>query len=365
MPIPLLDLRAQYAAIRDDVDHAVREVLASQHFIGGPKVEEIERRIASYAHCKHGVGVSSGTDALLVCLMAESIGPGDEVIVPDYSFFATAGVVARLGATPVFVDIEPRSYGLDAALVEEAITPRTRAIVPVHLFGQIADVDPVLAIAARHGLVVIEDAAQAIGAEASGRRAGSMGHYGCLSFFPSKNLGGAGDGGMVLTNDEERADRVRALRVHGAKVKHHHTVVGANFRLDAIQAAILCAKLPYLEGWTRARQRNAARYRALLEGSPIDLPAELPGRRHVYNQFVIRCADRDRVRAELGARGIATEVYYPFPLHEQPCFATAARCTYPVSELAARTSLALPIYPELTSAQIDEVAVSLRAVVGA
>jgi dTDP-4-amino-4,6-dideoxygalactose transaminase len=365
MAVPLLDLKAQYAAIRDDVDRAVRDVLESQHFIGGAKLEELEHRIASYSQCKHGIGVSSGTDALLVCLMAESIGPGDEVIVPNYSFFATAGVVSRLGATPVFVDIEPRTYGLDVAQIEAAITPRTRAIVPVHLFGQIADLDPVLAIAARHGLVVIEDAAQAIGAEVSGRRAGSMGHYGCLSFFPSKNLGGAGDGGMVVTNDDDRADRLRTLRIHGAKVKYHHTVVGANFRLDALQAAILGAKLPYLDGWTAARQRNAARYRELLSGANVELPHELPERRHVYNQFVIRCADRDRVRSELGKRGISTEVYYPVPFHKQPCFASVptARGSFPESDLAARTSLALPIYPELTAGQMDEVVSALRGLV--
>lgn len=365
MPVPLLDLQAQYATIREEVDRAVREVLESQHFIGGPKVEELERSIAAHCQCRHGVGVSSGTDALLVCLMAESIGPGDEVIVPNYSFFATAGVVARVGATPVFVDIEPSSYGLDVAEVEAAITPRTRAIIPVHLFGQVADIDPVLSIAARHGLVVIEDAAQAIGAEARGRRAGSMGHYGCLSFFPSKNLGGAGDGGMVVTNDDARADRLRTLRVHGAKVKYHHTLVGANFRLDALQAAVLSVKLPYLDGWTAARQKNAAQYRALLRGSAVELPRELSDRRHVYNQFVIRCADRDQVRAQLAQRGIGTEIYYPVPFHRQPCFAsvpTAAR-SFPASDAAARTSLALPIYPELTVGQIEEVVAALRTFV--
>jgi dTDP-4-amino-4,6-dideoxygalactose transaminase len=367
MAVPFLDLRAQYATIRDEVDRAVRDILESQEFIGGPKVEDLERRVAGYCNCRHGVGVSSGTDGLLVCLMAESIGPGDEVIVPNYSFFATAGVVARVGATPVFVDIEPNSYGLDVGEVEAAVTPRTRAVIPVHLFGQIADIDALLGIAARHGLVVIEDAAQAIGAESAGRRAGSMGHYGCLSFFPSKNLGGAGDGGMVVTNDDARAERVRMLRVHGAKVKHQHAVVGANFRLDAIQAAVLSAKLPYLDGWTAARQRNAAQYRAMLSGSAVEVPGELPERRHVYNQFVVGCADRDRVRARLAERGIGTEIYYPIPFHRQPCFALvpSAMRPFPESDAAARTSLALPIYPELTTAQIEEVVSALRSLVHA
>ncbi len=365
MAVPLLDLKEQYRRIRGEVDEAVREVLESQHFIMGPKVEELERRVAEYCGCKHGVGVSSGTDALLVCLMAEGIGPGDEVIVPDYSFFATAGIVSRLGATPVFVDIEPRSYNLDPAAVAAAITPRTRALIPVHLFGQSADMDAILAIAQRHEPVVIEDAAQAIGAKYHGRPVGSMGHYGCLSFFPSKNLGGIGDGGMVVTNDDARAERLRTLRVHGAKRKYHHTLVGGNFRLDAIQAAVLLVKLRHLDDWTEARRRNAALYRSKISardpGSRIGLAEALADRTHIYNQFVVRCERRDAVRSALAKRGIATEVYYPVPFHAQECFAQvpSAKQSFPESERAARTSLALPIYPEMEDTQLEEVVAAL------
>ncbi len=361
MPVPFLDLAAQHRPIRGEIEAAVRGVLDSQQFILGPCVEELERRIAVLCGTEYGVGVSSGTDALLACLMAEGIGPGDEVLVPDYSFFATAGVVARVGATPVFVDVDPRTFTLDPTAAAALITPRTRAVIAVHLFGQTADMDAVLALAARYGLVVIEDAAQALAARHGTRPAGSMGHYGAFSFFPSKNLGGVGDGGMVVTSDSARADRLRLLRVHGAREKHRHAIVGGNFRLDAIQAAVLLVKLRHLERWTESRRRSARLYCELLRAADvacrIELPQEAPGRRHVYNQFVVRCERRDDVRAALAARGIGTEVYYPLPLHEQECFAGLPSCgrVFASSARAAGTSLALPMYAELGEAQIGEV----------
>ena len=271
MNVPLLDLKAQYVAIKSAIDAAVAEVMESQHFILGPKVEQCEQAIARYCRCAHAVGVSSGTDALLACLMAEDIGPGHEVITTPYTFFATAGAIARVGATPVFVDIDPATYNLDPAEMQSKVTSRTRAIIPVHLYGQMADMDAVMWVADQHGLVVIEDAAQAIGAEHKGRRAGGIGHYGCLSFFPSKNLGAAGDGGMVVTNDEQRAEKLRCLRAHGSKPKYHHGVIGGNFRLDALQAAVVSAKLPHLDDWTAARQRNAERYDQLFAASGLKI----------------------------------------------------------------------------------------------
>jgi dTDP-4-amino-4,6-dideoxygalactose transaminase len=361
--VPLLDLKAQYATIRDEVSQAVTQVLESQQFILGPQVGDCERSIAEYCRCPHAVGVSSGTDALLISLMAEGIGPGDEVITSPYTFFATAGSIARLGARPVFVDICPRTYNLDVTQIEARITPRTRALVPVHLYGQCADMDAILAIAARHNLVVIEDAAQAIGAEYKGRRAGSMGHYGCFSFFPSKNLGGGGDGGMVVTQDPQRAERLRVLRVHGSKPKYYHSLLGGNFRLDTIQAAIVHAKLRHLDAWTAARQANAQRYGRLLrdaglvERGVVSLPHVLPDVRHIFNQFVIRVADRDGLRACLQAAGVGSEIYYPVPLDRQQCFAELgyAEGAFPESEKAARETLALPIYPELSDRQAEYV----------
>src|SRR5882672_2954021 len=264
MQVPLLDLKAQYSTIRAEVEAAIAEVMESQHFILGPKVEQCEKAIAQYSNCSHAVGVSSGTDALLACLMAENIGPGDEVITTPYTFFATVGAIARVGATPVFVDIDPVTYNLDAAKITSKVTSKTRAIIPVHLYGQMADMDAVMAISEKHGLVVIEDAAQAIGAESKGRRAGSIGHYGCFSFFPSKNLGAAGDGGMVVTNDPQRAENLVRIRAHGSRPKYYHKVVGGNFRLDTLQAGIVTAKLKHLDNWTAARQCNAERYSQLL-----------------------------------------------------------------------------------------------------
>jgi dTDP-4-amino-4,6-dideoxygalactose transaminase len=354
MNIPLLDLKAQYTAIKPEVDAAIAEVLESQHFILGPKVEQCEKAIAAYSNCSHAIGVSSGSDALLACLMAENIGPSDEVITTPYSFFATAGAIARLGAIPVFVDIDPATYNLNSSQILSKVTGKTRAIIPVHLYGQMADMDAVMRVAAEHSLVVIEDAAQAIGAEYKGRRAGSIGHYGCFSFFPSKNLGGAGDGGMVVTNDAQRAEKVRCLRGHGAKPKYYHKIIGGNFRLDAIQAAVVSAKLPHLDDWTGARQRNAKRYEQLFSeaGVPIGLPG-VPVDRHIFNQYVIRVSGRDELQAHLKKNGVGTEVYYPVPLHLQECFAYLEYRpgAFPESERAAKETLALPIQPELTEAQ--------------
>jgi dTDP-4-amino-4,6-dideoxygalactose transaminase len=359
MNVPLLDLKAQYLSIKAEVDASIAEVFESQHFILGPKVEQCEMAIASYSNCAHAIGVSSGSDALLACLMAENIGVGDEVITTPYSFFATAGAIARLGATPVFVDIDPQTYNLEPSEIRSKITSRTRAIIPVHLYGQMADMDPVMALAREHHLIVIEDAAQAIGAEYKGARAGSIGHYGCFSFFPSKNLGGAGDGGMVVTNDIQRAEKLRCLRAHGSKPKYYHKIVGGNFRLDAIQAAVVSAKLPHLDTWTAARQRNAKRYDQLLGhlGTPIGLPTVMTGR-HIFNQYVIRVTNRDELQAYLKQKGVGTEVYYPVPLHLQECFAYLGHKAgaFPQSERAAKETLALPVHPELTEPQARFVA---------
>ena len=353
--IPLLDLTAQYATIRDEIRSAVDRVLESQRFILGPEVEAFEREIADYCGCAHAIGVSSGTDALLVVLMALGIGPGDEIITPAYSFFATAGAIARLGATPVFVDIDPDTYNVDPTKIESRITPRTKAILPVHLFGQMAEMDQILRIAARYRLPVIEDAAQAIGSEQRGRRASAVGEAGCLSFFPSKNLGGAGDGGMVTTNNAELSDRVRMLRNHGFRTRYDNELLGGNFRLDAIQAAVLRVKLRHLDQWTEGRRRNAAEYRKRMPPG-VGLPKESIGR-HIYNQFVIRHARRDALMDLLKKEQIGCEVYYPIPLHMQTCFKSLGHRPgdFPASEQAARESLALPIYPELTPDMIQRV----------
>lgn len=369
--VPLLDLKAQYEALRDEFHAAIERVVASQQFILGPEVEALEEEVAAYSHCRYGIGVSSGTDALLVSLMAIGIRPGDEVITTPYTFFATAGSIARLGAKPVFVDIDPRTYNLDPAGIEAVITPHTKAIIPVHLFGQMADMDPIMAIAERHSLYVIEDSAQAIGAEYKGRRAGSIGHLGCFSFFPSKNLGGFGDGGMVTTNDPSLADKVRLLRGHGARPKYYHKVVGGNFRLDALQAAVLRVKLKYLNEWTAARQHNAERYRQLFTaaGVPVGLPYDAGYGRHIYNQFVIRSKRRDALMAHLKANAIGCEIYYPVPLHLQECFADLGYQAgdFPASEEAAQETIAIPVYPELTEAQqrrVVEVVAELEDVEG-
>ena len=362
IPVPLLDLKAQYAPIQNEIQAAMNRVVENQYFILGPEVAALEEEVAAYSQCDYGIGVSSGTDALLAALMALEIGPGDEVITSPYSFFATAGCVARVGATPVFVDIDPETYNINPAGIEAKITPRTRAIIPVHLYGQMAEMDAIMDVAQRHALAVIEDAAQAIGAEYRGLRAGSVGDFGCFSFFPSKNLGGFGDGGMIVARDADLADRVRILRGHGSRPKYYHRVVGGNFRLDALQAAVLRVKLPYLDGWTAARQKNAASYRALftatsLVGEQVELPLDSGHGRHIYNQFVIRARRRDELQAYLKSQQIGSAIYYPLPLHLQECSQDLGYQPgdFPVSEAAAKETLALPIYPELTEAMLERV----------
>ncbi len=370
MNIPLLDLKEQYEAIKEEIIAATMEVYQSQRFILGPKVEELERKIAAYAKVKYAVGVSSGTDALLISLMSAGIGPGDLVVTSPYTFFSTAGSIARLGAIPVFVDIDHITYNIDPEKLEKRISElnaekgsRLKAILPVHLFGQCADMDDIIAIARSLGMLIIEDAAQAIGAEymssdGSLRRAGSMGNYGCFSFFPSKNLGSFGDGGMVTINDEEPFQRLKIIRVHGSQPKYYHKVIGGNFRLDALQAGILLIKFRYLEQWTERRRKNARIYRELfarkgIEG--IELPFEGEGR-HIYNQFVIKIHQkRDELKRYLTNQGIGCEIYYPVPLHIQECFLYLGYrpedC--PVSLEAAAKTIALPIYPELREEQIE------------
>jgi dTDP-4-amino-4,6-dideoxygalactose transaminase len=362
MSVPLLDLKAQYADIRTDVDAAVKSVMESARFIGGPEVSSLEEEIARYSQCAHGIACASGTDALLLALWALGVGPGDEVVTSAYSFFASAGTIANNGATPVFVDIDPRTYNLDPHRLEAAITPRTKAVVAVHLYGQCADMTAIQAICDKHRVFLIEDAAQAIGSEWEGKRAGSMSDYGCFSFFPSKNLGGAGDGGMIVTQNPEYAERVRLLREHGSKPKYYHSLVGTNSRLDALQAAILRVKLRHLDRWSEARAKNAALYNQLFEGSPVGRPYHDPRTRHIYNQYIIRVPKRDELRKHLTDRGIGTEVYYPVPLHLQKCFAMLGHKPgdMPQSEAAANETVALPIYPELTEDQIRYVAASVR-----
>jgi dTDP-4-amino-4,6-dideoxygalactose transaminase len=329
----------------------------------GPEVSALEEEVARYCQVEHAVGMSSGTDALLAALMAIDLKPGDEVITTPYSFFATAGVVARLGGRTVFVDIDPATFNIDSRSVADRITSKTKAILPVHLFGRCADLDPLLEAGRSRGIPVIEDAAQAIGArDAKGRQAGSVGAIGCFSFFPSKNLGAFGDGGMVVTRDAALDEKLRVLRVHGSKPKYYHRMVGGNFRLDALQAAVLRVKLKYLDEWTAARRRNADRYRALLAKAALDVvvPRDEPG--HIYNQFVIRVQDRDGLRTHLKENGVETEIYYPVPLHLQECFRDLGykEGDFPESEAAAKTSLALPIYPELTAEQQAWVIESIR-----
>ena len=363
--VPLLDLTAQYQPIRTEILDAIARVCDSQRFILGPEVDALERELSGVLECEHAITVSSGTDALLVALMALGVGPGAEVITPTYSFFATAGCVSRLGATPVFVDIDPVTFNVTAAAIAAAMSPRTRAILPVHLYGLSADMDPILELARRHDVPVIEDAAQAIGARYRGRVTGTFGALGCFSFFPSKNLGAFGDGGLVTTNDAALAQELKLLRNHGAEPKYFHSRIGGNFRMDALQAAILRVKLPHLPAWSDARRRNAARYRALFAEfdllDTVELPVEPDGYTHIYNQFVVRGADRDGLRAHLTARQIGTEIYYPVPFHKQACFAglTGATGEFPVADRAAATSVALPIYGELTAAQQRHVVASI------
>jgi dTDP-4-amino-4,6-dideoxygalactose transaminase len=367
----MLDLKAQYAPLKDEIETVISEVCDSQYFVMGPKVTELEEQIAAYSQASHGIGVSSGTDALLVALMALDIGAGDEVVTTPFTFFATGGVVSRLGARPVYCDIDPETYNLDPALVRQFLESecerrggdlvnkstggRVRVLMPVHLFGQMADMTALMAIAADYGLKVVEDAAQAIGAEdADGRRAGSIGNIGCFSFFPSKNLGAFGDGGMCVANDADLAEKLRVLRLHGGKPKYYHSMIGGNFRLDALQAAILTVKLKCLDAWTAGRQQNASAYDELFArfGDAVKTPVVKPGR-HIFNQYTIRVADRDGLRNHLASRNIGTEIYYPVPLHLQACFANLGyrEGDLPEAEAAAKSVLAVPIYPELTEAQ--------------
>lgn len=355
--IPLLDLKTQYQSMRSEISTAIQEVLDSQQFILGPKVKRLEEEIADFCEVPYAIGVASGSDALLLSLMALGIGPGDEVITTPYTFFATAGSISRLGARPVFTDVDSKTFNINPELIENKISPRTKAILPVHLFGQCADMDPVLEIARRRKLAVIEDAAQAIGATYKWKKAGSMGNVGCLSFFPSKNLGGYGDGGMVLTRNENIAKKVTLLRTHGASPKYHHAVIGCNSRLDALQAAVLLVKLNHLNDWIEARRRRAEIYQIRLSDADIALPYAEPFNQHVYNQYVIRTSRRDELRHFLSTHHVETEIYYPIPLHLQECYKNLGyrEGDFPESEQAARTSLTLPVFPELSHIQQDSI----------
>jgi dTDP-4-amino-4,6-dideoxygalactose transaminase len=364
MNVKLLDLQAQYAALREPLRKAIDEVCESQMLTGGPVNERFERNLASYCQTRHAIGVTSGTDALLCSLMALGIGPGDEVICPSFTFFATASCATRVGATPVFADIDPATFNIDPADLERRITPRTKAIIPVHLFGQLARMEPIIALAASRGIPVIEDAAQAIGATRNGRPAGSWGLLGCLSFYPTKNLGAFGDAGAICTSDDGLAEKCRKLRVHGSGHTYYHDMVGGMFRMASIQAAVLDVKLAHLEKWNEARRHHAALYNRLLAGSRIVTPRIDAGNISTYNQYVVRVSDRDRVRQALTDRGVGSAVYYPLPLHLQHCFAGLGYKAgdLPHTERACQEVLALPVYPELEDRQIEYVAEQLLAV---
>jgi len=366
MQIPLLDLKAQYAKIKDEVLAAVSEVLESQRCIGGPKVEELEKKIAEISDCKYAVGTSSGTDAILNALMSLEIGEGDEVITTPFTFFSTVGCIARVGAKPVFVDIDPRTYNIDSMKVADAVTEKTKAIMPVHLYGQMADMEPIMEVAKKHNIAVIEDAAQSITSTYKGRKAGSVGTAGCFSFFPSKNLGGIGDGGMIVTNDEKLYERAFIMRNHGSKPKYYHKFIGGNFRLDPIQAAALLVKLPYLDGWSEARRKNAAYYNKKFEGTVVQVPYINPDCVTIYNQYVIRVPRRDEVVAHLKENNIGCEIYYPVPMHLQKCFAYLGcrEGDFGEAEKAAKEVMALPVYPELTDEMKDCVAETILSFLG-
>jgi len=354
MRVPLLDLQAQYRPLRDEILAAMTRVADSQRFIMGNEIEKLEAELASMLAVRHAIAVSSGTDALLLALMVLDIKAGDEVVTSTYSFFATAGAIVRVGARPVLVDIDPATFNIDADRIEAAVTPRTKAILPVHLFGQSADLDVIMRTADRLNIPVVEDAAQAIGATYQSRPVGGIGALGCFSFFPSKNLGAFGDAGLLTTNDDALAKRARLLRTHGMEPKYYHHLVGANFRMDALQAAVLRVKAPHLSAWTAGRRANAARYRELFRAAGLEnavtLPAEPGDRLHIYNQFVIRTSERDALKQHLDQQGIGNEIYYPVPFHLQPCFADLGhrRGDFPHAERAADESLAIPIYGELT-----------------
>lgn len=381
MPVPLLDLKIQYQALKPEIDSALIRVAESQISILGPEVDALERELEAYLGVKHAIGVSSGTDALLMAMMAYDIGPGDEVIMPTFSFFATAGCVSRVGATPVFVDVDNVTFNVDVEQVRKAITPRTKAIIPVHLFGQAADIDALVAIGREHNIPIIEDAAQAIGTQtADGRRLGGIGEIGCFSFYPTKNLGALGDAGLVTTNDDAVNIKLRQIRNHGMEPRYYHKIMGGNFRLDAMQGAALRVKLPHLPSWHAGRRRNAALYTKLFIESGVSsgvghtkfddnnlilLPASVHEGAspdvHIFNQFTIRSAHRDALRAHLQSKGIGAEIYYPVPFHRQECFASLnlSDAAFPISNCLASTVLAVPIYPELTEVQIREVVATI------
>src|SRR5215213_6422792 len=368
MNVPLLDLQAQYVSLRDELREALERVMISQRFVLGDEVRELENTIAAYCETKHAIGCASGSDALLLTLMALDVKTGDEVITTPFSFFATAACVARLGARPVFVDIDPQTYNIDPSMVADAITPRTKAIMPVHIYGQCALMDPLLELSERRGIPIVEDAAQAIGASDKGRRAGSIGLMGCFSFYPTKNLGGAGDGGMVTTNDTRIAERLRRLRAHGGSTEYQHEEVGINSRLDELQAAVLRVKFPSLDRWSEERARRAERYTELLNKANLSFPLMTPyvrrAGRHIFHQYVIRVSgNRDNLSEHLKAHGIGSKVYYPVPLHLQECFSNLGykEGDFPQSESAARETLALPVYPELTDEQQVYVVESIRS----
>lgn len=367
MNIPLLDLKAQYQTIRKDVLAAIETVCDEQGFILGPRVTELERSLAKYVGTSHGLGVASGSDALLISLMAAGVGPGDEVITVPFTFFATTGAISRLGAKPVFVDVCADTFNMDAAKIEQTITSRTKAIIPVHLFGQCAEMETIIAVAKRHGLAVIEDACQAIGAKRHGLMAGAMGATGCFSFFPSKNLGGFGDGGLITTNHDKLNDAMAMLRVHGSKERYLHESIGINSRLDALQAAVLQVKLKHLDQWAEGRRRNAARYERLFKdantGDHVVLPATAKGNEHVFNQYTVRAYKRDELRTYLKDHGIGTEIYYPVPMHLQACYRDLGyqKGSFPISERAAEEVLSLPIYAELTDDQLIGVTETIAA----
>lgn len=367
MKVPFLDLQSQFKALKEEILAVLEQVCEEQAFILGPRVESLEKSIADYLSVPHAIGVASGSDALLLSMMALEVGPGDEVVTSPYTFFATVGAILRLGARPVFVDIDPQTYNLNPTLLDVALTPKVKALLPVHLFGQCSEMKPIQALARDEDLKIVEDAAQAIGAKYQGRRAGTLGDLGCLSFYPTKNLGGFGDGGMVVTSDSELANRIRLLRVHGSRERYRHEVVGCNSRLDALQAAVLIVKLKYLDQWTETRRRHAATYERLFSEAglveQVLLPREQSGSYHVYNQYVIRVPKRDELKKYLGQEGVGTEVYYPIPLHLQPCLRHLGyhEGDLPEAERAAEESLALPIYPELTQEQQAYVVEKIKA----
>ncbi len=364
MAVPLLDLKRQYVTIKDKLDQAVAKVFDHGLFILGPEVAAFEEKIASMCTVKFAVGVASGTDALLIALRAAGVGPGDEVITSDYSFFASTSVISRVGATPVFVDIEDDTYNIDVTKIEKVITPKTKAIIPVHLFGQCADMDPIMKIATEHDLAVIEDAAQAIGSKYNGKMAGSIGQYGCFSFFPSKNLGGAGDGGMVIVNDEDKYNEVKMLRMHGWKKKYRPEVVGYNSRLDSLQAAVLMVKADYLAGWTEKRIEHARKYDAAFSGTSIKTPVVRDYAYHIYNQYTIAVNNQAELMATLKEKQIGHDVYYPMPFHLLECYKDLPykKGDFPISEKVAGEVVSIPVFPELTEAEQDEVIEVVKSV---